>query len=170
METYVQPLNLLPLLQTITPLLLYIYFSYYFYCMQKHYTTIGYVLLSITLIVPGIHKLNGAIPPDWFLGKFENSVIGMIPFGVSLSYLIIMFIELFGGLLLLASGIKTILNKPTNRFDNLGVFSAHLLFLMLTFGNFLVQDYDGAFQDFAYFVGVVIIDRLLLTPSLAEKS
>jgi hypothetical protein len=129
--------------------------------MKKYYSILGYLILACTLVIPGIHKVLGEFPPQWFVSKFQSSLIGAVGAGIFVSYLLITLIELIGGVLLLIGAMGVIMEKPWSG-STYGVMAAHLLFLMLTFGNFLVQDYDGAFQDFCYFVGVVIITQLLI--------
>lgn len=132
--------------------------------MKKHfYPAFGHLILAIVLFIPGIHKLLGEIPPTWFKSKFENSLLDLFSYGLHSSYAMIMIIEICGGVLLVSSSARCFLNKPSNYLASWGIFSAHLLFVLLTFGNFLVEDYNGAFQDFMYFVGVVVINRILLS-------
>ena len=118
------------------------------------------LILIIVLGLPAIHKITGDIPPEWFAIKFGDSLIGRFPGGVMTTYLIIMVLELMGSLLLLIGGIKMIINKDYNRWISRGFSVYYAVFSILTFGSFLVEDYDNGFKDFLYFVGVLIIDQV----------
>lgn len=119
------------------------------------------ILLSVVLMVPAIHKVQGAIPPDWFVGKFSESFIGRIPGGILLSYCFIIFLEFVGPLFLLSALYLMMRKKDYKRILSLGFMACYTLFLILTFGSFLVEDYDNGFKDFMYFVGILLIDHVL---------
>jgi hypothetical protein len=117
------------------------------------------LLLILVLLVPAIHKLNDAMPPSWFVNKFQHSFLASIPFGLSCSFFIIIFLELIGPLFLFIGWLQTLRKPSNNRFIQLGFLTCYVLFLILTFGSFLVQDYDNGFKDFMYFIGILLIDR-----------
>jgi len=119
------------------------------------------VLLIVVLGVPAIHKILGDFPPAWFNQKFSGSLIGKVPFGISLSYGIIILLELLGPLFFLA-GIakKEFTTAGKNQFIGLGFLTCYVLFLILTFGSFLVEDYSNGFNDFGYFVGIAALEYL----------
>lgn len=117
------------------------------------------LLITIILLLAGLHKLNGTIPPDWFIGKFEKTFIGQIPGGLSISYWIIVLLELIGPILFGFAWVQMIRKKNYNRILSLGFLMCYILFIILTFGSFLVQDYDNGFMDFIYFVGILFIEH-----------
>jgi hypothetical protein len=118
------------------------------------------LLLIIILLTPALHKLTDSIPPDWFVGKFEKSLLGIIPGGLTFSYYLIISLELIGPILFMISMLLMFQKKPYQRFLSFGFLSCYFLFIILAFGSFLVQDYDNGFKDFMYFIGVLVIDQL----------
>ena len=116
------------------------------------------LLLALLGSVAAMHKLLGDFPPAWFEGKFAESLLGSIPGGIVASFAIIVLLELAIPALLIAGVAKGEHRQPgMGRFTNLGFLTALVLFVVLFFGSFLVQDYDNGFQDFLYFVGTVVL-------------
>lgn len=129
------------------------------------------LLLVLILLVPAIHKLMGAIPADWFVTKFEHSLIGMLPGGISLAYILIILLEIVGPILILGAMLQILRKQAYQKILSTGFLIYYILFLVLTFGSFLVQDYDNGFKDFIYFVGVLLIERLYFSKGLnVEKA
>jgi hypothetical protein len=121
--------------------------------MDKILIILLYVLLGATT---GIQKLMGPFPPIWFSEKFKDSIIGLFPGGIPLSFAIIIFLELAIAASFLAALIKKeCRNESAKTFSRLGFNASLILFLILFFGSFLVQDYDNGFFDFTYF-GITI--------------
>lgn len=123
-----------------------------------------YSLLILTLLtlIPGIHKVLGPFPPEWFTGLFKDSIIHKIPGGMTISFVTIVFIEITAGLLFIASIINQEFKGPKKiMFSTYGFHLTYVLFIVLFFGSFLIQNYDNGFNDFIYFVGVLVIDILL---------
>ncbi|MDC1068575.1 hypothetical protein OAQ99_05380 [Candidatus Kapabacteria bacterium] len=128
------------------------------------------LILIIILLVPALHKLTGDLPPAWFVGKFSDSLIGRVSGGITVSFYFIVFLELLGPIFLLISLIQLLRNKKYKATLSIGFINYYLLFLTLTFGSFLVQDYDNGFKDFIYFVGILIIDKLYFSDTKNELS
>lgn len=126
---------------------------------RKMKKQISLLLLILLLLVPAIHKLMAQIPPDWFMGKFEESLIAKIPGGLHLSFYLILLLEIIGPLFLLIALAQMNLKRAYSQFLGWGFTVYYGLFLLLTFGSFLVQDYDNGFKDFMYFIGVMVIER-----------
>jgi len=123
------------------------------------------VILLLTFFfltaLPGIHKLMGDFPPDWFVGMFEKSIIGKVPLGLEISFAIIVLLELGAGVLFLIALVrKEFATHQTIRFSHYGFVVTQFLFLVLFFGSFLIENYDNGFKDFMYLVGVVLIEQL----------
>ena len=116
-------------------------------------------LLTLILLVPALHKVLDKIPPNWFVAKFNNSIIGMVPGAILTSYYLIILLELTAPILFLIGLIQLNRNKKSMLFISFGFLICYFLFLTLTFGSFLVQDYDNGFRDFFYFIGVMLIER-----------
>lgn len=101
------------------------------------------------------------MPPDWFVTKFSDSFIGMVPGGISFSYYLILSLEILGPILIVASLVLMITRRQFSKTLSAGFITCYVLFLVLTFGSFLVEDYDNGFKDFLYFVGILFIDMSL---------
>jgi len=122
---------------------------------------LGLLLLVLVLLVPAIHKVLGQMPPDWFIQKFNDSLIGKIPGGISISYYFIILLELIGPILFLSGLIQMNRKKNYRQLLSFGFITCYILFLTLTFGSFLVQDYDNGFKDFMYFIGIILLEHFL---------
>jgi hypothetical protein len=116
------------------------------------------LILTFLTLIPAIHKLVNPIPAEWFIGLFKNSPINMIPGGLFFAYWILIILEFACGLLFTIS-IVSMEFKPTKtlKFGKLGFHLTFILFIILFFGSFLIQNYDNGFNDFLYFVGVLFI-------------
>ena len=122
---------------------------------MKKFKALIYLGFIFTLGTAGVHKMLGEFPPAWFSSKFEGSLIDLFPGAISTAFGIIVALELFTGALFLFTLIKLFQGKSSAKFISWSYFTAALTFLILTFGNFVVQSYDGGFQDFVYF-GITI--------------
>ena len=129
--------------------------------MMKKFKALVYLGFVFTLGLAGIHKTLGDFPPAWFMAKFEGSIIDLFPGSISLSFGIITALELFTGVLFLINVLNILRNRVSEKLVSWSYFSAALTFLMLTFGNFTIQSYDGGFQDFVYFGISVVLYALV---------
>lgn len=122
------------------------------------------LILFFLVALPGIHKLIGPIPPPWFITKFQLSFLTQLPGGLKSIYLILMLLELFTALSLFILLVLswTSLNKLNTLF-NIAFIGLQILFVILFFGSFLVEDYDNGFMDLMYFTGVLILKRIYIT-------
>lgn len=125
--------------------------------MEKILILLLYFVLGLTT---GIHKLTGSFPPDWFREKFSGSLIGWVPGGIELSFGIIIVLELtIAGFFLLALIRREFVNNTDKTLSLLGFYASLILFVILFFGSFLVQNYDNGFFDFMYFGVTVYLMR-----------
>ena len=116
------------------------------------------LLLLLVAGIPAIHKLMGDIPPEWFQNKFGKSLIGMAPGGITGSYLIIILLEIAVPVLLIIGAVRgEWYAKEIGKFTEWGFSALMVLFVILFFGSFLVEDYSNGFFDFTYFVGVILL-------------
>jgi hypothetical protein len=123
--------------------------------MERILINLLYVALGATT---GIHKLLGDFPPSWFREKFADSLIGWIPGGIEISFAIIVILELaIAGLFSLALIKREYAKGTTKTYSLLGFYASLILFLILFFGSFLVQNYDNGFFDFMYFATTVYL-------------
>jgi hypothetical protein len=119
---------------------------------------ISLLLLVVILIIPAIHKISDQIPANWFMNKFNDSLIGKVPGGVSFSYFFIILLEFAGPLLFSIGLFQMVRKKKSKLFIAFGFLNCYILFLTLTFGSFLVMDYDNGFKDFIYFIGIMLLE------------
>jgi hypothetical protein len=113
------------------------------------------------LSLSGITALQKIIPlqiPEWFLKKFQDTLIGKIPYGLSFSFFLITFLESAIALLFLISILRKEFKTDKNiNYINMALDLCLILFLILFFGSFLANDYENGALDFIYFIGTYFI-------------
>ena len=121
------------------------------------------LLLYISLAgIAGIHKLLGDFPPAWFYGKFKETFLNALPSGIWLSFVLIVVLEIAIAVLFSIALIKgEFKSQAKQTFSYFGFIALLVLFVILFFGSFLVQDYDNGFNDFVYFGGYCFFDEVL---------
>ena len=126
--------------------------------------TILVQLLYLSLAgITAWQKISGLAVPQWFQQKFENSVITFVPYGISISFLLITFLELSIALIMIYSLVKQEYKLQEEKLVfNLGLDLSMILFLLLFFGSFLVGDYDNGALDFLYFIGTLVIRKKII--------
>ena len=125
-----------------------------------------YLLYTLLGSVAAYHKLNGNIPPQWFFEKFQNTFLHTIPYGLNLSFLIIILLEIAIPIVFLVALVSQEFRTDSKqRFSTLGFRLSLVLFLVLFFGSFLVQDYENGFLDFMYFAVTIYLMRLTANKS-----
>jgi hypothetical protein len=108
--------------------------------------------------IPAVHKLLGDFPPEWFQRSFEPSVFGKIPNGVALAFGCVLFIELLTAALFARLLLGELFRKPAGQgWIHAAFDSALVMFFILFFGSFLIENYDNGFKDFVYFAVVVYL-------------
>jgi hypothetical protein len=111
----------------------------------------------IYLSLSGITAIQKIIPfqvPDWFINKFQNTIIGHIHFGIGFSFVLITIIECIISVLLILSIIKQEYKENIfTSYLNMALDLCLVLFLILFFGSFLANDYQNGALDFFYFLG-----------------
>ncbi len=118
-------------------------------------------LLFLSLAgITAFQKISGLAIPEWFIHKFENSFINLIPLGITFSFIVITFLETSIAICMIFSLIKREYKLDSERVNlNFGLDLALVLFLVLFFGSFLVGDYENGALDFLYFVGTLAIRK-----------
>ena len=135
--------------------------------MKKIYQNFESIIIILIMIflsgLPALQKITGQFPPEWFINKFTPTIFGQIPFGIELSFGIIVVLEVIVAILFMYS-LLLLLTQKTNYkvILNLSFDMALLLMLILFFGSFLVKDYDNGFNDFIYFVGILYLKNYTL--------
>ena len=125
----------------------------------NHMLLIQLLFLSLAGIT-AFQKISGLAIPEWFIHKFENSFINLIPFGITISFIVITLLETSIAICMIFSLIKREYKLDSERVNlNFGLDLALVLFLVLFFGSFLVGDYENGALDFLYFVGTLAIRK-----------
>lgn len=107
-------------------------------------------------------KISGLTIPEWFHNKFSESIIGIIPFGIPIAFIIITILETSITLLMVfALYNKEYLKESKQKYLELGLDVSLVLFTILVFGSFLVQNYDNGALDFLYFIGTLYLKNHL---------
>ncbi len=122
------------------------------------------LLLYISLAgIAGIHKLLGDFPPAWFYGKFKETFLNALPNGIWLSFVLIVVLEIAIAVLFSIALIKgEFKSQAKQTFSYFGFIALLVLFVILFFGSFIVQDYDNGFNDFVYFGVTVFLMKYYL--------
>lgn len=131
--------------------------------LQNFESIIIIVLMIFLSGLPALQKISGQFPPEWFVKKFTPTILGQIPFGIELSFGIIVVLEAIIAILFIYSLLLLLIQKPNyNTILRLSFDVALILMLILFFGSFLVKDYDNGFKDFIYFVGILYLKNYTL--------
>ena len=127
------------------------------------------IIITIILIIgiPAIHKLSSDMPPEWFLAKFNGTWIDLFPKSISISFFIIVVLEILAPVFFIIGLVKKELSSDIFKFTHLGFKTTQILFVILTLGSFMVQDYDNGFKDFMYLFAIIILE--LITTSENKK-
>ena len=127
------------------------------------------IILAVLTGTPFLHKVLGQFPPDWFIGKFDKSLIALVPGGVTLSFVIITLLEASIALCsLMAILRKEFMEEGSQRFSALLFNLTLILFIILLFGSFLVQDYNNGFRDFLYFSAIIYLRKVYFAQAQVE--
>lgn len=128
----------------------------------NHTVLIQFLFLSLAGIT-AYQKISGLVIPEWFSNKFQDSMIGFIPFGIPLSFIIITILETSIAICMIVSLLKREYKVDANKVSlNLGLDLSLVLFVILFFGSFLVGDYENGALDFLYFIGALAIRNKLI--------
>jgi hypothetical protein len=120
-----------------------------------------YFALSATT---AYQKISDFTLPEWFAHKFETSFIGLIPFGIPFSFIVIAVLESTIAIAMIYSMLNKEYKVESEKLAyNFGLDLSLILFIILFFGSFLVGDYNNGALDFMYFIGTLIIRQKLIT-------
>ena len=101
--------------------------------------------------------------PEWFVHKFEQSFIGLIPFGIPFSFIVITILESTIAIAMIYSMLNKEFKVGSEKLVfNFGLDLSLILFIILFFGSFLVGDYNNGALDFMYFIGTLFIRNKLI--------
>lgn len=119
-----------------------------------------YFALSATT---AYQKIIDFVIPDWFVHKFENSFIGLLPSGLAFSFIVITVLESVIAISMILSVLNKEFREDSKRIAyDLGLDLSLILFIILFFGSFLVGDYNNGALDFMYFIGTLFIRKKLI--------
>lgn len=130
--------------------------------------TLLVILLYLSIAgTTAYQKISGLAVPEWFQNKFSDSIIGIIPFGIPTAFLIITLLEASVTIfMILAIVNKEYQTESAKKYLALGLDLSLLLFTILVFGSFLVQNYDNGGLDFLYFIGTVYLKTTINNKNL----
>jgi hypothetical protein len=125
--------------------------------------TLLIILLYLSIAgTTAYQKISGLAVPEWFHNKFSESIIGAIPFGITISFMIIIALETsISCIMILSIYKKEYHSLNSKKYLSLGLDLSLVLFTILVFGSFLVQNYDNGALDFLYFIGTLYIKNNL---------
>ncbi len=117
-------------------------------------------LLAINLLLlmiwgfAGISKVQEGMP-SWFDGKFGKTFLGSFP-GLTATFWILTISELAAFALAIVAlvRIEFLRQRPPTFLAATAVWSL-FVFLQLGFGQWLTNEFNGAFQQFMYFCGTL---------------
>lgn len=119
-----------------------------------------YFVLSATT---AYQKISDFTVPEWFASKFETSFIGLIPFGIPFSFIVIAVLESTIAIAMVFSILNKEFQVDSGKIAyNFGLDLSLILFIILFFGSFLVGDYNNGALDFMYFIGTLFIRKKLI--------
>lgn len=125
--------------------------------------SLSLIAVALLLGVPGLRKLPGPYPPGWFVKKFHGTLIDLFPGALTAAFAVITVAEVVVPVLCLValargqSRARGPDDEGPPTAADLAFAGAALLLLSLTFGSLVAQDYDNAFHDFGYLVGVLYL-------------
>lgn len=123
----------------------------------NHTVLIQLLFLSLAGLT-AFQKISELTIPEWFVNKFQDSMIGSIPFGIPLSFILIALFETSIAICMVVSLLRKEYKFDSDKASlNLGLDLSLVLFVILFFGSFLVGDYENGALDFLYFIGTLAI-------------
>jgi hypothetical protein len=118
-------------------------------------------LLAINLLFisvwgfAGISKVMNGMP-SWFPGKFGKTFLGSFP-GLTATFWILALSELLAlALAVVALARVEFLERKSTAILPLMLTWSLFVFVQLGFGQWLTNEFDGAFQQFVYFSGTLL--------------
>jgi hypothetical protein len=115
--------------------------------------------------------MNGM--PSWFPGKFGKTFLGTFP-GLTATFWLLTLSELLALMLALAALLRLeFLERKPLRVLPAALAWSLFVFLQLGFGQWLTNEFNGAFQHFMYFTGTLLALHFVMnsvTNPIREKS
>lgn len=112
-----------------------------------------YLLILTTMGVSAIEKILRFEIPDWYIKQFSGSVIDVFPNALTVYWIIITLFQITAFLFtLLAIAKKEFRDELQKKWSQIAFFLTEISFIILGFGQRIIQNYDIAFWLFAYSV------------------
>lgn len=122
-----------------------------------------YLLILITMGVSGFEKLLSFEVPEWFIKQFSGSVIDIFPNALTIMWVMITILQITAFLFtLLAIVKKEFRDEVQKNWSQIAFFLTEISFIILGFGQRIIQNYDVAFWLFAYAVLTFLGARAVL--------
>lgn len=122
------------------------------------------VTVALLFAIPVMDKVPGPYPPEWFQAKFGETLINAFPGALGIAFGLITLAEVVVPALAVLALLRGEHRGPLSSearagFADYALAGASLLLLALTVGSLVARDYDNAFHDFGYLVGVLVLRR-----------
>jgi len=112
-----------------------------------------YLLILITMGVSGFEKLLSFEVPEWFIKQFSGSVIDIFPNALNIMWVMITILQITAFLFTLFAIVKKeFQDEVQKKWSQIAFFLTEFSFIILGFGQRIIQNYDVAFWLFAYAV------------------
>jgi hypothetical protein len=131
-------------------------------------------LLAINLLFiivwgfAGISKVMNGMP-SYFPGKFGKTFLATFP-GLSATFWLLALSELLALSLAVVALVRAefLERKPTAVLPAMLAWSL-FVFVQLGFGQWLTNDFNGAFQQFVYFSGTLLALHFVMSPAPVQR-
>jgi hypothetical protein len=116
----------------------------------------------------GIGKLIDGVP-SWFDAKFGKTFFSNFP-GLTVTFWLLAISEVAAFALTVAALLRVeFLERKPAIFLQLALVWSLFVFLQLGFGQWLTGEFNGAFQQFMYFIGTLVALHVVQTTTSAAK-
>jgi len=113
--------------------------------------------------VSGFEKLLSFEVPEWFIKQFSGSVIDIFPNALNIMWVMITILQITAFLFTLFAIVKKeFQDEVQKKWSQIAFFLTEFSFIILGFGQRIIQNYDVAFWLFAYAVLTFLGARAVL--------
>jgi len=116
----------------------------------------------------GISKVVNGMP-SWFPGKFGKTFLGTFP-GLTATFWLLALSELLALALAVVALVRgEFLERKPPAILPLMLTWSLFVFVQLGFGQWLTNEFNGAFQQFVYFSGTLLALHFVMTSSALQR-
>ncbi|WP_262250361.1 hypothetical protein [Parapedobacter soli] len=122
-----------------------------------------YLLTLTTMGISGFEKLFSFEIPKWYIEQFSGSIIDFFPNALTIMWVMIMILQISAFLFTLLAIIKKEFRDEVQKnWSQIAFLLTEISFVILGFGQRIIQNYDVAFWLFAYAVLTFLGARAVL--------